>query len=157
MPKKEDEKKPAAAADASSNGDDNADETHEEAADILTNLLANQGATGTGGAAATTSGGNTQVGEAQQAAIQQMMQQLKLGGVLPGANGVAGGEDEKRHAFWDTQVRYCNITEREREILFGLHVCFVILIVVARDGFSWLYWAFGRDVLSKCSSTSTVT
>lgn len=48
-------------------------------------------------AAADETGEKTQVGEAQQAAIQQMMQQLKMGGMS------AEGEGEKKHAFWDTQ------------------------------------------------------
>lgn len=84
--------------------DDNgeADEGHDEAAEIINNLLQNQVVPG--GAAADASGSNTQVGEAQQAAIQQMMQQLKLGGMtLPNAVADAEGSDDTKHAFWDTQ------------------------------------------------------
>eukprot|EP00571_Detonula_confervacea_P003580 CAMPEP_0172313478 /NCGR_PEP_ID=MMETSP1058-20130122/20264_1 /TAXON_ID=83371 /ORGANISM="Detonula confervacea, Strain CCMP 353" /LENGTH=488 /DNA_ID=CAMNT_0013027135 /DNA_START=44 /DNA_END=1506 /DNA_ORIENTATION=- len=75
----------------------------DEAAEILSTLLQNQVATtsdGNDNAAAAASGGDTQVGEAQQAAIQQMIQQLTLGGhvAMP-----ADGDQEKKHAFWDTQ------------------------------------------------------
>jgi hypothetical protein len=121
MPPEEPPKSESAANDAATNGgnaDNGQDFGHEDAAEILTNLLQNQAATtagdnGNGQQAAATAGGKgctTQVGEAQQAAIQQMMQQLKLGGVsLPNAAaeaaGGATGDQEKKHAFWDTQVR----------------------------------------------------
>ena len=97
---------------------------HDEAAEILTNLLQNQSLTSANNAAAAAGGaavveaanvaagggGNTQVAEAQQAAIQQMMLQLKLGGV-PGAEN----EGERKHAFWDTQVR--RISRHQRMFL----------------------------------------
>ena len=84
---------------------------HEEAAEILANLVQNQAAytsskNGTNAdaaaAMATKSSGNN---SAQDAAIQQMLQQLKLGGAaaLPSDGG---GDAEKKHAFWDTQVRF---------------------------------------------------
>lgn len=80
---------------------------NDEATEILNNILHNHGGNDNGdndiaAALNLTNGGdnNTQVGEAQQAAIQQMIQQLKLGGhvAVP-----ADGEQEKKHAFWDTQ------------------------------------------------------
>ena len=109
--------------DVDNNGEDgggDGDDDHGEAAEILTDLLQNgqiipasaNGDNADAGRTDTSSGAteaaaaacreNTQVGEAQQAAIQQMMQHLKLGGVaLPSASA----DQEKRHAFWDTQVR----------------------------------------------------
>lgn len=111
-----------------SDGDGNIDDGHEEAAEILANLLQNQAAistnaagaavdaagastsTGTGSAAAavtttTTSSGGGSGGNAQEAAIQQMLQHLKLGGAV--ALPSDGDDAERKHAFWDTQVREC--------------------------------------------------
>ena len=84
---------------------------HEEAAEILANLVQNQAAypsskdgTNANAAAAMTtkSSGNS---SAQDAAIQQMLQQLKLGGAVALPSD-GGGDAEKKHAFWDTQVRF---------------------------------------------------
>ena len=115
MSKKKEEDEDADTADK--NNEEAEENNHDEAAEILTNLLQNHqalptydGSTGNANGAAGVEGASSSVTEGQQAAIQQMMQQLKLGGVaLPnGATVTAdGGEQqgEKKHAFWDTQVR----------------------------------------------------
>ena len=101
---------------ADTNNEEEEDNNHDEATEILTNLLQNHQALPTYDDAAPPAAGaeglaSSSVTEGQQAAIQQMMQQLKLGGVaLPNGATVAavadGGEQgEKKHAFWDTQVR----------------------------------------------------
>lgn len=123
-----------------SDGDGNVDDGHEEAAETLANLLQNQAAistnvagaapnadgstgtcTGTGGAAAATtttpSVGGGGGGNAQEAAIQQMLQHLKLGGAV--ALPSDGDDAERKHAFWDTQVR-------------GVYFCSCCLFLVAR-------------------------
>mmetsp|Transcript_7173 Transcript_7173/g.17840 ORF Transcript_7173/g.17840 Transcript_7173/m.17840 type:complete len:533 (+) Transcript_7173:171-1769(+) len=119
--------------DVDNNGEDgggDGDDDHGEAAEILTDLLQNgqiipasaNGDNADAGRTDTSSGAteaaaaacreNTQVGEAQQAAIQQMMQHLKLGGVaLPSASA----DQEKRHAFWDTQPMLINTDENDDE------------------------------------------
>ena len=116
MSKKKEEEEDADTADKNNEEEEN---NHDEAAEILTNLLQNHqalptydGSTDNVNGAAGVEGASSSVTEGQQAAIQQMMQQLKLGGVaLPnGATVTAvtdGGEQqgEKKHAFWDTQVR----------------------------------------------------
>ena len=81
------------------------------ATDILTHLLAADNGTSSSpaanSAAISTSGENTQVGEAQQAALLQIFQQLQMEGGLPlpeAAAGAGESDQEKKHAFWDTQV-----------------------------------------------------
>jgi hypothetical protein len=88
---------------------DKQDDETQEAAEILTDLLANQGSI-----APKPSNGNTQVGDAQKAALQQLVAHGGGGNVLNeksvrallDAMGGAeeGGGGEKRHVFWDTQV-----------------------------------------------------
>jgi len=91
-------------------------DNHEEATEILSDLLQNQTPAGASAVnipppQSNANDENTQVGEAQQAAIQQMMAQLALQGVNlqaidPSTGAVvsaAGNEEEKKHAFWDTQ------------------------------------------------------
>ena len=99
---------------ADTNNEEEEDDNHAEATEILTNLLQNHQALPTYDDAPPAAGAEVaswSVTEGQQAAIQQMIQQLKLGGVaLPNGATVAtvadGGEQgEKKHAFWDTQVR----------------------------------------------------
>ena len=133
MPPKKDDKAvedPDVGDAAVPDGDDN----HEEATEILSDLLRNQAAAGAAGmgpspqpsASATEppAGSNstegTQVGEAQQAAMQQMMSQLAMQGVnvqaidasslVAAAASPSGKAGDKKHAFWDTQVSYSWIT-----------------------------------------------
>ena len=106
---------------ADTNNEEEEDDNHAEATEILTNLLQNHQALPTYDDAAPPAAGvevaSSSVTEGQQAAIQQMIQQLKLGGVaLPNGATVAavahGGEQgEKKHAFWDTQVRRMRLRE----------------------------------------------
>ena len=108
---------------ADTNNEEEEDDNHAEATEILTNLLQNHQALPTyddaAPPAAGVEGASSSVTEGQQAAIQQMIQQLKLGGVaLPNGATVAavanGGEQgEKKHAFWDTQVRRMRLREGE--------------------------------------------
>ena len=82
------------------------DDGHDDAADILTNLLQNQVSlsntnTANNDALASAIGGG-QVGEAQQAAVQQLLEAMR-GDVTTQGDGADAGE--KKHAFWDTQVR----------------------------------------------------
>jgi hypothetical protein len=80
------------------------DEETQEAAEILSDLLANQSL-----AAAP----STQVGEAQTAALRQLMghnnvlRETSVRALLDamGGDGVGNEDREKRHVFWDTQVR----------------------------------------------------
>jgi hypothetical protein len=88
------------------------DDRNEEAAEILTDLLSNQATVSRND----TNGSDvkTQVGEAQQAALQQLIRQ-EPSGVLNEKSvralldamggGVVQDEGEKKHVFWDTQVR----------------------------------------------------
>ena len=118
------------------------DDNHEEATEILSDLLRNQAAAGAAGMvvpspqppAAATDGGNsaegTQVGEAQQAAMQQMMSQLAMQGVnvqaidtsslLAGRAEAAGQSGDKKHAFWDTQVRLQLGSTRDGGVSFAM-------------------------------------
>ena len=119
MSKKKEEEEDADVADT--NNEEEEDDNHAEATEILTNLLQNHQALPTYDDAAPPAAGaevaSSSVTEGQQAAIQQMIQQLKLGGVaLPNGATVAtvadGGEQgEKKHAFWDTQVRRMRLRE----------------------------------------------
>jgi hypothetical protein len=82
---------------------DKQDDETQEAAEILTDLLANQ---------SLANGTTTQVGEAQKAALQHLVADSSgNGGNVLNEKSVRalldamGGEGEKRHVFWDTQVR----------------------------------------------------
>lgn len=117
----DDTTKPKAAGSSGDGNDAVDDEGHEEAAEILANLLQNQAvvpstnADGTTAIAAAAGGEDVRVGAAglttttgsgdnPEAVIQQMLQQLKLGGAvaLPSEGGIDA--ERKHHAFWDTQV-----------------------------------------------------
>lgn len=105
---------------------DNEDET-QEAAEILTDLLANQSFSGTTNSTIPVKTGNayavddpgsstneppanegTQVGEAQKAALQQLvngnnvLNEKSVRALLDAMGG--GSEGGKKHVFWDTQV-----------------------------------------------------
>jgi len=104
-------KKEGANPPKSANGDSGASQALDvestEAVEMLQTLLNNQGGvtSGTTSDASSAAANTSQVGEAQQAAIEQMMQNLKLQGTLPNATETAAVAEEKKHAFWDTQVR----------------------------------------------------
>jgi len=99
---------PKSASDAAENGDADGgagqvlDVESTEAVEMLQELLNNQGGV-SGTSDVSADANNSQVGEAQQAAIEQMMQNLKLQGTLPNATEAAAVAEEKKHAFWDTQ------------------------------------------------------
>ena len=125
---KDDQTPPKSVDDDVDEADD--EDRHDEAAEILTNLIQNQVSlantdqtnSGRSSSAAAAAFGGGQVGEAQQAAIQQLLQQepsamLKqetMVAVLDAMRGdvakaqqaaVDNSLGEKKHAFWDTQVR----------------------------------------------------
>lgn len=94
--------------------DDDADHRDEEAAEILSDLLQNQASVSNA-----KSLNGTQVGEAQQAALQQLIRQepsavlnqQSVRALLDAMGGdsrgdVAAGEGGRKHVFWDTQVRH---------------------------------------------------
>lgn len=103
--------------------DDDADNRHEEAAEILSNLLHNQAVLtdeANGISSVRTTPDDSQVGEAQQAALQQlinqepsaMSKQKAMAAVLDALKGDVGQQQqfvdmseggEKKHLFWDTQ------------------------------------------------------
>ena len=79
----------------------NQDDETQEAAEILTDLLANQ---------SLSTNNATQVGEAQNAALQQLingnnnvLNEQSVRALLDAMGGAEEGE--KKHVFWDTQVR----------------------------------------------------
>ncbi|KAL7482070.1 hypothetical protein ACHAW6_007762 [Cyclotella cf. meneghiniana] len=91
--------------------DDDADHRDEEAAEILSDLLQNQASLSNA-----KSLNGTQVGEAQQAALQQLIRQepsavlnqQSVRALLDAMGGdsrgdVAAGEGGRKHVFWDTQ------------------------------------------------------
>ena len=102
---------PALPSTKDDTNDDDTDHRDEDAAEILSDLLQNQASV------STDSGSGTQVGEAQQAALQQLIRQepsavlnqpsvrALLDAMGGDSRGDAAGEAGKKHVFWDTQVR----------------------------------------------------
>ncbi len=109
MSNNQEEEKPSTDSDAGADIEAESNEEdirHEDAAEILSNLLQNQAALNINPsnitAAANASKTNFSVGEAQNAAVQQLLEAMK-------GDSSRGGGDEKggtKHAFWDTQVRW---------------------------------------------------
>eukprot|EP00569_Conticribra_weissflogii_P019258 CAMPEP_0171442014 /NCGR_PEP_ID=MMETSP0881-20121228/26912_1 /TAXON_ID=67004 /ORGANISM="Thalassiosira weissflogii, Strain CCMP1336" /LENGTH=487 /DNA_ID=CAMNT_0011964959 /DNA_START=36 /DNA_END=1499 /DNA_ORIENTATION=- len=100
-----DDEKPPTDVDAGADGENEGNEEdhrHEDAAEILSNLLQNQAALNFNSpnmtAATNASNTNVSVGEAQNAAVQQLLEAMK-GDVSQGV----GSEKGAKHAFWDTQ------------------------------------------------------
>lgn len=96
----------------------NQDDETQEAAEILTDLLANQ---------SLSTNNATQVGEAQNAALQQLINGNNNNNVLNEQSvralldAMGGAEEgEKKHVFWDTQVR------RNVELVVDFFVCLLV-------------------------------
>jgi len=107
--------------------DEQTGNTHEEAAEILTDLMANQSLS------ANNNGGTTQVGEAQKAALQQLvsgnnvLNERSVKALLDAMSGNGGEGGEKKHVFWDTQVSFEDVVE-------FVCLCFVVAIEITKAG-----------------------